>query len=376
MRTLNDWLKPKAAATTDTAAEEKAENEKEAAANGTSNDKKRSARDAGYGQLARTATAPGRTTDPMADLGRPAEGPAYMEDERVAMHPSWYNRLAPEMRQPYYRKLKEFVASERESCSVFPPADLVYTWAKNPFLEVKVVILGQDPYHGPGQAHGLSFSVLPGVRNPPSLVNIYKELQSDMGITPPSHGYLAGWARQGVLLLNATLTVRQAQANSHAKSDWGKFTDAVIKLVNDQVPHAVFILWGSFAQKKGAAIDKKKHYVIKGVHPSPLSAHRGFFGSKPFSKANAYLRSKGIDEIDWSDLPAEDPPEEEVVDEQENVVGEVVVGGSPVASSSTATEADSAIAPPSSSAPTPEEARQELEAIAHLDHKALLGDDW
>ncbi|KAI8828811.1 uracil-DNA glycosylase [Chytriomyces cf. hyalinus JEL632] len=234
-----------------------------------------------------------------------------MEEERVAMHPSWFNRLSPEMRKPYFRKLKDFVGSERKLHTVYPPADMVYSWAKNPFLEVKVVILGQDPYHGPGQAHGLSFSVLPGVRNPPSLVNIYKELQSDIGITPPSHGYLAGWARQGVLLLNATLTVRQAQANSHAKSDSGKFTDSVIKLVNDQVPHAVFILWGAFAQKKGAMIDKRKHCVINAVHPSPLSAHRGFFGSKPFSKANAYLRSKGINEIDWSDLPEEDPKEVE-----------------------------------------------------------------
>ncbi|KAJ3245438.1 hypothetical protein HDU77_009444 [Chytriomyces hyalinus] len=306
MRTLNDWLvKPKEATTI--AAAPGAENE-----GLTSNGKKRSATEAGYDELARKATPPGgRTTDPMADLGRPAEVPAYMEEERVAMHPSWFNRLSPEMRKPYFRKLKEFVANERKSHTVYPPADMVYSWAKNPFLEVKVVILGQDPYHGPGQAHGLSFSVLPGVRNPPSLVNIYKELQSDIGITPPSHGYLAGWARQGVLLLNATLTVRQAQANSHAKSDSGKFTDSVIKLVNEQVPHAVFILWGAFAQKKGAMIDKKKHCVINAVHPSPLSAQRGFFGSKPFSKANAYLRSKGINEIDWSDLPEEDPKEVE-----------------------------------------------------------------
>ncbi|KAI8830313.1 uracil-DNA glycosylase, partial [Chytriomyces cf. hyalinus JEL632] len=294
MRTLNDWLiKPKDAATT-AAAAPGAENEVVA-----SNGKKRSATEAGYDELARKATPPaGPTTDPMANLGRPAEAPAYMEEDRVAMHPSWFNRLSPEMRKPYFRKLKDFVAIERNSHTVYPP-------------EVKVVILGQDPYHGPGQAHGLSFSVLPGVRNPPPLVNIYKELQWDIGITPPSHGYLAGWARQGVLLLNATLTVRQAQANSHAKSDSGKFTDSVIKLVNDQVPHAVFILWGAFAQKKGAMIDKKKHCVINAVHPSPLSTHRGFFGSKPFSKANAYLQSKGIKEIDWSDLPEEDPKEVE-----------------------------------------------------------------
>ncbi|KAJ3223994.1 hypothetical protein HDU78_011119 [Chytriomyces hyalinus] len=301
MQTLNDWvIKPKEA--TAIAAAPGAENEK--------------------------LTSNGRTADPMADLGRPAEVPAYMEEERVAMHLSWFNQLSPEMRKLYFRKLKEFVASERKSHTVYPPADMVYSWAKNPFLEVKVVILGQDPYHGPGQAHGLSFSVLPGVRNPPSLVNIYKELQSDIGITPPSHGYPAGWARQGELLLNATLTVRQAQANSHAKSDSGKFTDSVIKLVNEQVPHAVFILWGAFAQKKGAIIDKKKHCVINAVHPSPLSAHRGFFGSKPFSKANAYLRKEDPKEVEdphevleqdekLKDEQEEDPKEEKQEEAQE-----------------------------------------------------------
>jgi uracil-DNA glycosylase len=169
-----------------------------------------------------------------------------------------------------------------------------------PFDRVKVVILGQDPYHGPGQAHGLSFSVRPGVQIPPSLTNIFKEIQSDLGLEPPTHGYLQHWAEQGVLLLNSTLTVEARRAGSHQKKGWENFTDAVIRHLNRERDHLAFVLWGSYAQKKASFVDQTRHLVLKSVHPSPLSAHRGFFGSKHFSKINAYLTEHGQTPIDWS----------------------------------------------------------------------------
>lgn len=199
-------------------------------------------------------------------------------------------------------KLKAFLAQEYKAGKIIYPRGDEYFAAMNftPFENVKVVIVGQDPYHGPGQAHGLCFSVREGVRLPPSLQNIFKELRDDVGVPIPKSGSLTKWAEQGVLLLNAVLTVEDGRAAAHQKKGWEEFTDKVIHTLNDEKENLVFILWGSYAQKKAAFVDRKKHLVIEGVHPSPLSAHRGFFGTKPFSKTNAYLRSKGIAEIDWS----------------------------------------------------------------------------
>ena len=219
----------------------------------------------------------------------------------ITLHESWRVPLQPEFDAPYMAALKAFLVSEREAGKrIFPKgAHWFHALDATPLDGVRVVILGQDPYHGEGQAHGLCFSVDQGVKPPPSLVNIYKELQSDLGVAPPSHGNLEHWARQGVLLLNSVLTVEAGRAASHQGKGWERFTDAVIKLVNDQPRPIVFILWGAYAQKKAAFVDRTRHLVLASAHPSPLSAHNGFFGSKPFSKANAFLEAKGMEKINW-----------------------------------------------------------------------------
>ena len=212
----------------------------------------------------------------------------------------WDKQLEEEMAKPYFNDLRYVLAKEYKLHTVYPSKENLFQALKlTSYEHTKVVILGQDPYHGPGQAHGLSFSVLPGVRIPPSLSNIYKELHSDLGIPIPNNGYLVPWAKQGVLLLNTVLTVRDGQANSHKGLGWERFTDAVIEKLNERDKPAVFILWGSHAQKKGAFIDRSKHLVLESVHPSPLSAHRGFFGSKPFSQTNTFLKEHGMEPIDW-----------------------------------------------------------------------------
>jgi uracil-DNA glycosylase len=220
----------------------------------------------------------------------------------VKLHPSWLAALQPEFDQPYMAELREFLLTEREAGKRIFPAGANWFRALDltPLDEVKVVILGQDPYHGPGQAHGLCFSVPDGVRPPPSLVNIYKELESDLGIRRPAHGFLEHWARQGVLLLNSVLTVEMGIAASHRDRGWERFTDAVIRLVNAKDTPVVFMLWGSYAQKKAAFVDEARHMVLKAPHPSPLSAHSGFLGCKHFSKANAFLESHGMQPIDWA----------------------------------------------------------------------------
>lgn len=216
----------------------------------------------------------------------------------------WLKVLGDEFDKPYMLKLKDFLKQEKAAGKVIYPkgSEIFNALDTTPFKDVKVVILGQDPYHGPDQAHGLSFSVRKNVRKPPSLVNIYKEIESDLGLKMPLHGDLTGWAKQGVLLLNAMLTVEQANAGAHQKKGWEEFTDAVIRAINDNNEHVVFMLWGAYAQKKGAFIDRKKHLVLETVHPSPLSSHRGFFGSKHFSKANEYLKSNGRTPIEWDKL--------------------------------------------------------------------------
>lgn len=215
---------------------------------------------------------------------------------------TWHNAIGEEKQQPYFQETLSFVENERLSGkTIYPPAkDVFNAFRYTEFNEVKVVILGQDPYHGPNQAHGLAFSVLPGVRIPPSLVNIYKELETDIsGFTMPKHGYLESWARQGVLLLNTVLTVEAGKAHSHANLGWETFTDKVIATLNEYRSGIVFLLWGSHAQKKGRFIDQSRHYVLTSVHPSPLSVHRGFFGCKHFSKTNNYLQQHGLTPIDW-----------------------------------------------------------------------------
>jgi len=215
--------------------------------------------------------------------------------------PSWEPILKPLFKQDYMRNLSNFVQQERQQTLIFPPKSLVLNaFRLTPFDEVKVVILGQDPYHNDGQAHGLSFSVPRGIALPPSLKNIYTELQSDIpGFQYPASGDLTKWAKEGVLLLNATLTVRAHQAASHQRRGWEEFTDQIIHLISQKLENVVFILWGSYAQKKTMLIDAQKHLILRSVHPSPLSAHRGFFGCKHFSQANAYLQSKGRKPIDW-----------------------------------------------------------------------------
>jgi len=218
----------------------------------------------------------------------------------MATRTDWNPVLTAELGEPYWKDLQEFVARERALHPVYPGPDEVFAALHlTPYSEVKVLILGQDPYHGPGQAHGLCFSVRDGVPPPPSLVNIFKELESDLGIPRPRSGNLEPWARQGVLLLNATLTVRARQAASHQGKGWERFTDAVIRAVNDKQERVVFILWGASARKKRSLVDRSRHVVIESAHPSPLSAHAGFLGSRPFSRANEALVEAGREPVDW-----------------------------------------------------------------------------
>lgn len=219
---------------------------------------------------------------------------------QVNIEQSWQQQLQGEFDKPYFAKLVGFVKQEYARYTVYPPGRLIFNaFNQCPFDQVKVVLIGQDPYHEPGQAHGLCFSVNDGVPFPPSLDNIFKEIHSDIGAPIPSSGNLTRWAKQGVLLLNATLTVREHQAGSHQRQGWEEFTDAVIRILSANREHLVFILWGSYAQGKSSLIDANRHYILRSAHPSPLSAYRGFFGNHHFSLANQYLRSNGIEEIQW-----------------------------------------------------------------------------
>ncbi|CAH0541254.1 uracil-DNA glycosylase [Vibrio marisflavi] len=220
---------------------------------------------------------------------------------------TWHDVIGNEKQQQYFQQTMEFVESERQSGkNIYPKStDVFNAFRSTPFEQVKVVILGQDPYHGPNQAHGLCFSVLPGIKTPPSLANMYKELSQDIpGFQTPSHGYLQSWAEQGVLLLNTVLTVEQGKAHSHSKTGWETFTDRVIEAINQNLSGVVFLLWGSHAKKKGQYICREKHHVLTCAHPSPLSAHRGFLGSRHFSQANTLLEQKGLEPINWH-LPLE-----------------------------------------------------------------------
>ena len=220
----------------------------------------------------------------------------------IKLHPSWLKVMGDEFESSYMQTLRAFLKAEKQAGKVIFPAakDWFNAFNTTPFDQVKVVILGQDPYHGQGQAHGLCFSVLPNVRIPPSLLNIYKEIHADLGLPVPVHGFLQSWAEQGVLLLNATLTVEQGNAGSHQNKGWEQFTDRVIAELNQQRDGLVFLLWGSYAQRKGQLIDAQRHLVLKAPHPSPLSAHRGFLGCRHFSQANAYLNNSGAGGIDWA----------------------------------------------------------------------------
>lgn len=218
----------------------------------------------------------------------------------VAINNSWKERLKTEFEKNYFKQLVDFVKDEYAQHKVFPPGRLIFSAFDHcPFNDTRVVIIGQDPYHGVGQANGLCFSVSEGIRTPPSLINIFKEIKDDLGKSIPASGNLERWADQGVLLLNATLTVRAASPGSHQNKGWEEFTDAVIRILNEEKEHLVFMLWGSYAQKKGAIIDRSKHLVLESAHPSPFAAHRGFFGNKHFSKCNDYLRENGLPPIDW-----------------------------------------------------------------------------
>lgn len=225
--------------------------------------------------------------------------------DAIALHPSWKDALLAEFASPYMEALRQFLVTEKSAGKRIYPKGAEWFRALDltPLDKVRVVILGQDPYHGEGQAHGLCFSVKPGVRPPPSLVNIYKEIESDLGIRPVTHGFLELWAEQGVLLLNSVLTVEKGLPASHQGKGWERFTDAIIRLVNARDTPVVFMLWGNYAQRKAGFVDAKKHLVLKAAHPSPFSAHNGFLGCKHFSKANAFLTSKGLPPIDWA-LPA------------------------------------------------------------------------
>lgn len=219
-------------------------------------------------------------------------------DVKIAV--SWKSQLTEEFQKPYFEELIGFVKSEYKTYTVYPPGKEIFrAFDECDFSNVKVVVIGQDPYHGPGQANGLCFSVHEGIRIPPSLGNIFKEIHADLGKPIPKSGELERWAEQGVLLLNATLTVRESSPGSHQNKGWETFTDAVIKKISDEKQHVVFLLWGAYAQKKGEIIDRTKHLVLMSAHPSPFSAARGFLGNRHFSKANAYLKSKGLKEIDW-----------------------------------------------------------------------------
>ena len=223
------------------------------------------------------------------------------QEKAGQLHPSWQAVIGNELQKPYMQNLREFLKQEKAFGKViYPPSPLIFNaFNHTPFDKVRVVIIGQDPYHGVGQAHGLSFSVPQGEKLPPSLMNIYKEISTDLGLRMSGKGDLTAWAEQGVLLLNATLTVEQANAGSHQGRGWEQFTDAAIAALNFQREHLVFVLWGSYAQKKGAVINDKKHLVLKSVHPSPLSAHRGFFGNHQFSRINQYLLEHGQTPINW-----------------------------------------------------------------------------
>jgi uracil-DNA glycosylase len=219
-------------------------------------------------------------------------------DVKIAL--SWKEKLENEFDKPYFEALTEFVRQEYQAHTVYPPGKEIFNaFDECQFDHVKVVVLGQDPYHGEGQANGLCFSVHKGIRNPPSLVNIFKEIQNDLGKPFPPDGDLSRWAKQGVLLLNATLTVRASSPASHQNKGWETFTDAAVKAVSDNKEHVVFLLWGAYAQRKGEIIDRTKHLVLTAAHPSPFSADKGFFGCKHFSKTNQYLRQHGLKEIDW-----------------------------------------------------------------------------
>ncbi len=218
----------------------------------------------------------------------------------VKIEKSWKTRLQGEFEAEYFKNLTDFVKSEYQNHKIFPPAKNIFSaFDLSPFENTRVIILGQDPYHGVGQAHGLCFSVQAGTRMPPSLQNIFKEIKDDLNIDIPDHGCLNQWAEQGILLLNATLTVRAHEAGSHQNKGWEQFTDAVIKVLSEQKENLVFLLWGAYAQRKGELIDKSKHHVLESPHPSPFAAHRGFFGNKHFSKTNTYLKSNGLKEIEW-----------------------------------------------------------------------------
>lgn len=218
----------------------------------------------------------------------------------VKIETSWKSLLNEEFEQEYFEQLVRFVKTEYQTSTVYPPGKEIFNaFTYCPFQELRVVILGQDPYHGPGQAHGLCFSVNDGITFPPSLRNIFKEVRNDVGIEIPKSGNLSGWAQQGVLLLNATLTVRARQAGSHQGKGWEKFTDKVIRIISEEKSNVVFMLWGAYAQRKGEFIDSEKHLILKSAHPSPFSADRGFFGNRHFSKCNEYLESKGCHPINW-----------------------------------------------------------------------------
>ncbi len=221
--------------------------------------------------------------------------------QQIDLEASWLAELQDEFKQDYMRQLRAFLLAEKAAHKqVYPPGKLIFNALNTtPLDQVKVVILGQDPYHGPGQAHGLCFSVMPGVDIPPSLANIYKELQDDLSITPARHGCLTHWAQQGVLLLNAVLTVERARAASHQGKGWEQFTDRIVHVLNEKKTGLVFLLWGSYAQKKGQFINRQKHLVLQSPHPSPLSAHRGFLSNRHFSRANQYLQEQGKSLIDW-----------------------------------------------------------------------------
>ena len=218
----------------------------------------------------------------------------------VKIEESWKRRLSGEFEQPYFHELADFIRQEYTTRQVFPPGKLIFhSFEQSPFDLTKVVILGQDPYHGPGQAHGLCFSVPEGIELPPSLQNIFKEIGNDLGLPYPPNGNLDRWAKQGVLLLNATLTVQANRAGSHQNRGWERFTDRVIRILAEEKEHLVFMLWGSFAQKKGEFIDRSRHLVLTSPHPSPLSSYRGFFGNRHFSKTNQYLEMHGVGPIQW-----------------------------------------------------------------------------
>lgn len=219
----------------------------------------------------------------------------------VKIEPSWSEALAPEFEKPYFEGIVNFLKEEKAAGKIIYPAgsNIFNAFSLTPFDKVKAVLLGQDPYHGAGQAHGLCFSVQKGIPPPPSLVNMYKELKADLDIDAPAHGFLEAWAKQGLLMLNASLTVEAGKPNSHSKIGWEQFTDAVIKTVSEKKTGIVFILWGRFAQQKEVLIDKSKHFILKAAHPSPFSAYNGFFGSRPFSQTNSLLEQQGLPGIDW-----------------------------------------------------------------------------